>query len=380
MNLKEDALKLHKENKGKIEVISKAKVEDKNDLSLAYSPGVAFPCLEISENEEKLYDYTMKNNSVLVISDGSAVLGLGNIRIAGLPVMEGKAILFKKFAGIDAIPMIVKTQKVDEIVELVKNISGNFGGVNLEDISAPRCFEIEERLKEELDIPVFHDDQHGTAIVVLAGLINALKIVGKVKEKIKVVVNGAGAAGIAISKLLRDYGVENIVVLDSKEAIYSGREGLNKYKEEVSKFNLNGEKGSLGEVLVGADVFIGVSKAGILSGEMVELMNKDSIIFALANPEPEIMPDVAKEAGARIVATGRSDFPNQVNNVLAFPGIFRGALNSRVKSITEEMKLNAAFAIASIVGDGLNEENIIPDPFDERVVDVVRGAVGREKN
>ncbi|MBT4376849.1 NADP-dependent malic enzyme [archaeon] len=380
MNLKEDALKLHKENKGKIEVISKVKVEDKNDLSLAYSPGVAFPCLEISENEEKLYDYTMKNNSVLVISDGSAVLGLGNIRIAGLPVMEGKAILFKKFAGIDAIPMIVKTQKVDEIVELVKNISGNFGGVNLEDISAPRCFEIEERLKEELDIPVFHDDQHGTAIVVLAGLINALKIVGKVKEKIKVVVNGAGAAGIAISKLLRDYGVENIVVLDSKEAIYSGREGLNKYKEEVSKFNLNGEKGSLGEVLVGADVFIGVSKAGILSGEMVELMNKDSIIFALANPEPEIMPDVAKEAGARIVATGRSDFPNQVNNVLAFPGIFRGALNSRVKSITEEMKLNAAFAIASIVGDGLNEENIIPDPFDERVVDVVRGAVGREKN
>lgn len=376
MDYKKESLKLHEENKGKFSVKSKVSVKNKEELSLAYSPGVAEPCLRIKEDKENVYRYTSKGNMVAVVSDGSAVLGLGNLGPeASLPVMEGKAILFKEFANIDAVPIVLNTQDTEEIIETVKRISPAFGGINLEDISAPRCFEIEERLKAELDIPVFHDDQHGTAIVVLAGLINALKIVDKKVEEIKVVVNGAGAAGIAISKLLIKYGIRNLILVDSKGSVYSGRDNSNKYKEEVALVNLDNEKGSLVEAIVGADVFVGVSLAGLLGSEMVKTMNKDSIIFALANPEPEIMPPEAKEAGARIIATGRSDFPNQVNNVLAFPGIFRRALDSRAKKITEEMKIAAAETIAEIVGNERREDYIIPDPFDKRVVLEVSKAI-----
>jgi len=374
--LKKESLELHAEKKGKLEIVSKVKVGNKEDLALAYSPGVAEPCLEISKDKEKVYDYTSKGNMIAVVSDGSAVLGLGNIGPeASLPVMEGKAVLFKEFGRVNAFPIVLNTQDVSEIVETVKRISPGFAGINLEDISAPRCFEIEERLKAELNIPVFHDDQHGTAIVVLAGLINSLKIVGKKVEEIKVVINGAGAAGIAISKLLILYGIRNLVLVDSEGAVYVGRDNLNKYKEEIGKYNLNGEKGNLGEVIVGADVFVGVSFGGLLKREMIKKMNEDSIIFALANPEPEIMPDVALEAGARIVATGRSDFPNQVNNVLAFPGIFRGALDSRASEITDKMKIDAALALALIVGEDRREDYIIPDVFDKRVVEKVSEAV-----
>ena len=376
MDYKKESLKLHEENKGKFSVKSKVSVKNKEELSLAYSPGVAEPCLRIKEDKENVYRYTSKGNMVAVVSDGSAVLGLGNLGPeASLPVMEGKAILFKEFANIDAVPIVLNTQDTEEIIETVKRISPAFGGINLEDISAPRCFEIEERLKAELDIPVFHDGQHGTAIVVLAGLINALKIVDKKVEEIKVVVNGAGAAGIAISKLLIKYGIRNLILVDSKGSVYSGRDNSNKYKEEVALVNLDNEKGSLVEAIVGADVFVGVSLAGLLGSEMVKTMNKDSIIFALANPEPEIMPPEAKEAGARIIATGRSDFPNQVNNVLAFPGIFRRALDSRAKKITEEMKIAAAETIAEIVGNERREDYIIPDPFDKRVVLEVSKAI-----
>lgn len=376
MNYKKESLKLHEKNRGKFSVKSKVSVKNKEELSLAYSPGVAAPCLAIQEDRNKVYDYTSKGNMIAVVSDGSAVLGLGNIGPeAALPVMEGKAILFKEFADIDAVPIVLGTQNSEEIIETIKRIAPTFGGINLEDISAPRCFEIEERLKNDLEIPVFHDDQHGTAIVVLAGLINALKIVEKEVGKIKVVVNGAGAAGIAISKLLIKYGVKNLVLVDSRGAVYSGRADLNKYKEEVGKSNLNDEEGDLNEVIVEADVFIGVSLAGLLKPEMVQSMNKDSVIFALANPDPEIMPEDALGAGARIIATGRSDFPNQVNNVLVFPGIFRGALDLRIKKITDEMKINAAEAIANIVGEERKEDYIIPDPFDKRVVKEVSSSL-----
>jgi len=371
MDYKKESLKLHEDLNEEFSEnvkIGKINIDD--------NPGVAEPCLRIKEDKENVYRYTSKGNMVAVVSDGSAVLGLGNLGPeASLPVMEGKAILFKEFANIDAVPIVLNTQDTEEIIETVKRISPAFGGINLEDISAPRCFEIEERLKAELDIPVFHDGQHGTAIVVLAGLINALKIVDKKVEEIKVVVNGAGAAGIAISKLLIKYGIRNLILVDSKGSVYSGRDNSNKYKEEVALVNLDNEKGSLVEAIVGADVFVGVSLAGLLGSEMVKTMNKDSIIFALANPEPEIMPPEAKEAGARIIATGRSDFPNQVNNVLAFPGIFRRALDSRAKKITEEMKIAAAETIAEIVGNERREDYIIPDPFDKRVVLEVSKAI-----
>lgn len=376
--MKSKAIKLHLKNPGKFEIKPTVKLKTKKDLALAYTPGVAEPCLEIAKDKKKLYDYTSKKNSVLVVSDGSAVLGLGNIGVAGLPVMEGKAVLFKKFGGINAVPLMIKSQDTKEILKVIRNIADNFGGINLEDFSAPRCFEIEATLKKELDIPVFHDDQHGTAIVVLAGLFNSLKIVKKKLSEIKVVVNGAGAAGIAISKLLLRAGVKNLVVLDSKGAIYYGRKDLNKSKREIGKWtNKESYKGYLKGALVEADVFIGVSKAGILKGEMIKSMNKDSIVFGLANPVPEIMPEIALKAGARIVATGRSDFPNQINNVLVFPGIFRGALDSRVKNITDEMKLEASKAIAGLVGGKLKESYIIPGVFDKRVSRVVAKAVSR---
>lgn len=378
MNNAELALKLHEEWQGKIDTTAKSKVKSREDLALAYTPGVAEPCKVIAEDKEAAYKYTIKQNTIAVVSDGSAVLGLGNIGpYAAMPVMEGKAVLFKEFGGVNAVPICLDTQDTEEIIKAVKYIAPGFGGINLEDISAPRCFEIEERLKKELDIPVFHDDQHGTAIVVLAGLINALKIVKKDAKDCRVVVNGAGSAGIAITKLLQNYGFKNIVLCDRTGVIYKGREGLNKAKEEIAN-TTNAEmiKGGLADAMKGSDIFIGVSAPGVVTEEMVKSMNKDSIIFAMANPVPEIMPDLAKKAGARIVGTGRSDFPNQINNVVAFPGIFKGALEGRAKQITEEMKMAAALAIAGLVKDSeLNEDNIMPEPFNPAVSETVAAAV-----
>lgn len=378
MTNSEKALKLHEEWNGKIETVSKAAVKSREDLALAYTPGVAEPCKVIAENPEAAYTYTIKSNTVAVVSDGSAVLGLGNIGpLAAMPVMEGKAVLFKEFGGINAFPICLDTQDTEEIIETVARIAPAFGGINLEDISAPRCFEIEERLKERLSIPVFHDDQHGTAIVVLAGIINALKVTGKKKETAQVVVNGAGSAGIAITRLLLTYGFENITLCDKAGMIWEGMEGLNWMQERMSRVtNKSRRTGSLADALKGADIFVGVSAPGIVTPEMVASMNQDSILFAMANPVPEIMPDLAREAGARVVGTGRSDFPNQVNNVLIFPGIFRGALEGRACAITEEMKLAAAEAIASLVSDEeLSDVNILPAAFDPRVADAVSQAV-----
>ncbi|WP_409270896.1 NADP-dependent malic enzyme [Neobacillus sp. SCS-31] len=381
MTLREEALHMHRVNQGKLESKSKVEVRNARDLSLAYSPGVAEPCKEIYDKPETVYDYTMKGNMVAVVSDGTAVLGLGNIGPeAALPVMEGKAVLFKSFAGVDAFPICLNTTDVDKIIETVKLLEPTFGGVNLEDIAAPKCFEIEERLKKETNIPIFHDDQHGTAIVTVAGLVNALKITGKKMTEIKVVANGAGAAGIAIIKLLYSYGVRDIIMCDTKGAIYEGRpSGMNAIKDEVARFtNRDRIHGNLEDVIKGADVFIGVSVAGSLTKEMVATMNEGPIIFAMANPIPEIMPEEAKEAGARVIGTGRSDFPNQVNNVLAFPGIFRGALDARATHINEEMKVAAVEAIASLISaDELNEDYVIPAPFDERVAPEVASAVAK---
>ncbi|MCU6599002.1 NAD-dependent malic enzyme [Peribacillus frigoritolerans] len=379
LTFREKALKLHKENQGKLGVYSKVEIKDANDLSLAYSPGVAEPCLEISEDERKVYDYTMKGNLVAVVSDGSAVLGLGNIGPkAAMPVMEGKAILFKKFADVDAFPICLDTNDPDKIVEVVKLLEPSFGGVNLEDIAAPRCFEIEDRLRKACNIPIFHDDQHGTAIVTAAGLINALKLANKKIEVIRVVVNGAGAAGVAIVKLLLQVGVKDVMLCDTRGVIYKGRlNGMNKFKEEMA--NLTNKKqmqGTLADALIGADVFVGVSAAGAVTQKMIGSMNENPIIFAMANPVSEIMPDEAKAAGALVVGTGRSDFPNQVNNVLAFPGIFRGALDVQAKDINEEMKLAAVYAIAELIlEEDLQADYVIPDPFDPRVVNHVASAV-----
>ena len=378
MTNSEKALKLHEEWNGKIETVSKAAVKSREDLALAYTPGVAEPCKVIAENPEAAYTYTIKSNTVAVVSDGSAVLGLGNIGpLAAMPVMEAKAVLFKEFGGINAFPICLDTQDTEEIIETVVRIAPAFGGINLEDISAPRCFEIEERLKERLSIPVFHDDQHGTAIVVLAGIINALKVTGKNKETAQVVVNGAGSAGIAITKLLLTYGFQNITLCDKAGMICDGMEGLNWMQEKMAKVtNLGKRTGSLADALKSADIFVGVSAPGIVTPEMVASMNHDAILFAMANPVPEIMPDLAREAGARVVGTGRSDFPNQVNNVLIFPGIFRGALEGRACAITEEMKLAAAEAIASLVSEEeLSDVNILPAAFDPRVADAVSQAV-----
>ncbi|HYK73897.1 MAG TPA: malic enzyme-like NAD(P)-binding protein [Pseudoneobacillus sp.] len=381
MNLREEALHMHRVNKGKLESKSKVQVMNAKDLSLAYSPGVAEPCKEIYDKPETVYDYTMKGNMVAVVSDGTAVLGLGNIGPeAALPVMEGKAVLFKSFAGVDAFPICLNTTDIDKIVETVKLLEPTFGGVNLEDIAAPNCFVIEERLKKETNIPIFHDDQHGTAIVTVAGLVNALKLIGKKMNEIKVVANGAGAAGIAIIKLLYRYGVRDIIMCDTKGAIYEGRpNGMNAIKDEVAKFtNRDNLQGSLEDVIKGADVFIGVSVAGALTKEMVESMNVNSIIFAMANPVPEIMPELAKEAGAKVIGTGRSDFPNQVNNVLAFPGIFRGALDVRATHINEAMKVAAVEAIAGLIHENeLHEDYVIPGPFDPRVAPAVAAAVAK---
>ncbi|AUS95138.1 NAD-dependent malic enzyme [Clostridium thermosuccinogenes] len=380
MDIREESLKCHGEWKGKIEVISKVPVENKRDLSLAYTPGVAEPCLAISKDVNRSYELTRRWNLVAVVTDGTAVLGLGDIGPeAGMPVMEGKCVLFKSFGDVDAFPLCIKSKDVDEIVKTVKLISGSFGGVNLEDISAPRCFEIEKRLKEECDIPIFHDDQHGTAVVTLAAMLNALKLAKKNIEDIEVVVNGSGAAGIAITKLLMSMGLKKVILCDTKGAIYEGREGLNPIKEEMAKIsNLEKKKGTLKDVIVGADVFIGVSGPGVLTKEMVKSMAKDPMIFAMANPVPEIMPDEAKEAGALVVGTGRSDFANQINNVLAFPGIFRGALDVRASDINDEMKIAAAKAIASLISDEeLNPEYVIPAPFDPRVAKAVAAAVAQ---
>ena len=370
------SLELHKKFQGKLRVESNAKIESREDLSWAYSPGVAEPCREIAADESKMYDYTLKSRTVAVISDGSAILGLGNLgHKASLPVMEGKCVLFKEFAGVDAFPVIVKTQDVEEFIQTVKNIADTFGGIKLEDISSPRCFEIEERLKAELDIPVMHDDQHGTAIVTLAGIINACKVTNRQISSLKVVINGVGAAGTAIAKLLLNYGVKDIVMVDSKGAIYEGRDGLNPEKEMVAKIT-NSDKisGKLEDVIVGRDVFIGVSVAGALTAEMVKKMAPNPIIFAMANPIPEIMPEVAKEAGAQIIGTGRSDYPNQVNNVLAFPGIFKGVLKYGKKQITEDMKIKAAEAIAGYIKNPSVDE-ILPNPLDKGVADVVAEAM-----
>ena len=378
MTTNEKALELHKQWNGKLETISKTPVKSREDLSYAYTPGVAEPCKVIAENKEEAYTYTMKANTVAVISDGSAVLGLGNIGpYAAMPVMEGKAVLFKEFGGVNAVPICLDTQDTEEIIKTVTYLAPGFGGINLEDISAPRCFEIEQRLKETLDIPVFHDDQHGTAIVVLAGIINALKVTGKKKEDCRVVVNGAGSAGIAITKLLLTYGFPNIIMCDKSGILSKQSAGLNWMQEKmVEVTNLSGETGSLADALKNTDIFVGVSAPGIVTKEMAASMNKDSILFAMANPVPEIMPDLAKEAGARIVGTGRSDFPNQINNVVAFPGIFKGALEGRASQITEEMKLAAANAIADLVpNDQLNENNIMPEAFDPKVVQAVAEAV-----
>jgi len=378
MTINEKALELHEKWNGKLDTVSKVQVKTREDLALAYTPGVAEPCKVIAEDPEAAYRYTIKSNTVAVVSDGSAVLGLGNIGpLAAMPVMEGKAVLFKEFGGINAFPICLDTQDTEEIIETVVRIAPAFGGINLEDISAPRCFEIEERLKERLSIPVFHDDQHGTAIVVLAGIINALKVTGKKKETAQVVVNGAGSAGIAITRLLLTYGFENITLCDKAGMIYDGMEGLNWMQERMAKVtNKSRRTGSLADALKGADIFVGVSAPGIVTPEMVASMNQDSILFAMANPVPEIMPDLAREAGARVVGTGRSDFPNQVNNVLIFPGIFRGALEGRACAITEEMKLAAAEAIASLVSqEELSDVNILPAAFDPRVADAVSQAV-----
>jgi malate dehydrogenase (oxaloacetate-decarboxylating) len=381
MSVREDALKLHKENAGKIEVVSKVPVRDRQDLSLAYTPGVAEPCKEINADYDKIYDYTNKGNMVAVVTNGTAVLGLGDIGAgAGMPVMEGKAVLFKAFAGVDAFPICIDSKDVDEIVNVVKCIEPTFGGINLEDISAPACFEVEDKLKKISGIPIFHDDQHGTAIVTCAAMISALKLVGKKAEDVKVVVNGAGAAGIAVTKLLMTMGVKDVILCDSKGAVYESRpHGMNPYKEEIAAVtNRRKVQGSLAEALRGADVFIGLSVAGCVTREMVASMAKDAVVFAMANPVPEIMPDEAKAAGARVVATGRSDFPNQINNVLAFPGVFRGALDARATAINEEMKLAAVYAISDIVTDEeLSEEYIIPGPFDARVAPAVAAAVAR---
>ena len=378
MDLKEKALAMHKEWNGKLETIAKSKVNSREDLAIAYTPGVAEPCKVIAEDKEAAYTYTMKANTVAVISDGSAVLGLGNIGpYAAMPVMEGKCVLFKEFGDVNAVPICLDTQDTEEIIATIKNIAPAFGGINLEDISAPRCFEIEERLKAMLDIPVFHDDQHGTAIVVLAGIINGLRVTGKKKEDCKVVVNGAGSAGVAITKLLLNYGFPHITMCDKTGMLCKGMDGLNWMQEKmVEVTNLEHKTGTLADALKGADIFVGVSAPGIVSQEMVASMNKDSILFAMANPVPEFMPDLAKAAGARVVGTGRSDFPNQVNNVLIFPGIFRGALEGRATAITEEMKLAAANAIAALVDDSeLSDENILPAAFDPRVADAVSKAV-----
>ncbi|MGM9919836.1 MAG: NADP-dependent malic enzyme [Bhargavaea sp.] len=375
----EEALDLHRELEGKLEVTVKAPIESKRDLSLVYSPGVAGPCLEIEQDPESIYDYTIKGHTVGVISNGTAVLGLGNIgAAASIPVMEGKAALFKRFGGVDAFPIVLDTEDPDEFVNAVKLMAGVFGGINLEDIAAPACFEIEDRLKEELDIPVFHDDQHGTAIVVAAGLLNASRLTGRELRDMKVVMNGAGAAGVAIAKLLLGFGVEQIIMCDTAGAIYEGRtERMNPMKESIAQMtNPERRSGSLADVIIGADVFIGVSAAGALTQDMVRSMAGEPIIFAMANPVPEIMPDEAKAAGARIVGTGRSDFPNQVNNILAFPGIFKGALNVRASEVNEEMKRAAAYAIADLIGrTALTDDRIIPDPFDVRVADEVAKAV-----
>lgn len=380
MNLKEEALKLHTDNQGKLMVKTKVKVKDEHDLSLAYSPGVAEPCREIYRDSEKIYEYTNKPNFVAVVSNGTAVLGLGNIGArASMPVMEGKAVLFKEFGGVDAFPICIEEEDPDKLIEYIKKVSTVFGGINLEDIKAPECFYIEERLKKELDIPVFHDDQHGTAIITLAGLINSLILVDKDMEEIKVVVNGAGAAGVSIVKLLLSEGVKDIIVLDSKGAIYEGRGDLNDSKKELARITNRGNvKGNLGEVIKGADVFIGVSIADVLTEEMVKSMTTDPIIFAMANPDPEIKPELALKAGASVVGTGRSDYPNQVNNVLAFPGIFRGALDVRAREINEEMKKAAAYALARLVSDEeLSAEYVIPKPFDRRVGPAVAAAVAQ---
>jgi len=378
MTINEKALELHEKWNGKLDTVSKVQVKTREDLALAYTPGVAEPCKVIAEDPEAAYRYTIKSNTVAVVSDGSAVLGLGNIGpLAAMPVMEGKAVLFKEFGGINAFPICLDTQNTEEIIETVVRIAPAFGGINLEDISAPRCFEIEERLKKLLNIPVFHDDQHGTAIVVLAGIINALKVTGKKKEDCRVVVNGAGSAGVAITKLLLNYGFPHITMCDKTGMLCKGMEGLNWMQEKmVEVTNLEHKTGTLADALKSADIFVGVSAPGIVSQEMVASMNKDSILFAMANPVPEIMPDLAKAAGARVVGTGRSDFPNQVNNVLIFPGIFRGALEGRATAITEEMKLAAANAIAALVDDSeLSDENILPAAFDPRVADAVSKAV-----
>ena len=378
MTTGEKALELHKQWNGKLETVSKTPVKSREDLSLAYTPGVAEPCKVIAEDKEAAYTYTWKSNTVAVVSDGSAVLGLGNIGPhAAMPVMEGKAVLFKEFGGVNAVPICLDTQDTEEIIKAVTYLAPGFGGINLEDISAPRCFEIEERLKATLDIPVFHDDQHGTAIVVLAGIINGLKVVGKKKEDCKVVVNGAGSAGVAITKLLLTYGFPNVIMCDKVGIVSKETEGLNWMQQKMTEVtNPNNETGSLADALKGADIFIGVSAPNIVSPEMVASMNKDAILFAMANPVPEIMPDVAKQAGAKVVGTGRSDFPNQVNNVIAFPGIFKGALEGRAPQITEEMKLAAALAIAGLVSDEeLNEDNILPEAFNPKVAEVVAEAV-----
>ena len=379
MDYAKESLRLHGEWKGKIEVVTRVPVENKDDLSLAYTPGVAQPCLEIQKDVNKSYELTRRWNMCLVVTDGSAVLGLGNIGPeAGMPVMEGKCVLFKAFGDVDAFPLCIKSNDVDEIVNTIYMISGSFGGVNLEDISAPRCFEIEKKLKEKCDIPIFHDDQHGTAIIALAGLTNALKVVGKKKEDVHVVMNGAGAAAISIARLLLTAGFKNITLCDRKGAIYEGRpEGMNPVKDEMSKVtNLDKKAGSLADMLVGADVFIGVSAPGAVTTEMVKTMNKDAIVFACANPTPEIFPDDAKAGGAKVVSTGRSDFPNQINNVLAFPGIFRGAFDVRAKEINDEMKLAASEALANLIADEeLSPEYIIPKAFDKRVGPAVAKAV-----
>ena len=378
MTTNEKALMLHEKWNGKLETASKCAIRTREDLALAYTPGVAEPCKLIAKDKELAYKYTIKANTVAVVSDGSAVLGLGNIGpYAAMPVMEGKAVLFKEFGNVNAVPICLDTQDTEEIIKTVINIAPAFGGINLEDISAPRCFEIEERLKKALNIPVFHDDQHGTAIVVLAGIINALKVTGKRKEECRVIVNGAGSAGVAITKLLLTYGFTNIIMCDKSGILSKNSPDLNwMQKQMVEVTNLGGESGTLADALKGADIFVGVSAPGIVSEEMVASMNKDAIIFAMANPVPEIMPDLAKAAGAKVVGTGRSDFPNQVNNVVAFPGIFKGALEGRATQITEEMKLAAANAIAGLVADDeLNENNILPEAFDPRVADVVSHAV-----
>ena len=381
MSLRDDALKLHKDNKGKLNVQSKVPVTDKASLSLAYTPGVAEPCKEIHKNIDDVYEYTSKGNMVAVVSDGTAVLGLGDIGpYAALPVMEGKAVLFKEFGGVDAFPICVNTKDPDEIVNLVCMIEPAFGGINLEDISAPRCFEIENKLKEKLNIPIFHDDQHGTAIIVLAGLKNALRLTGKKMEDLVVVINGVGAAGVAIAKIILNIGVKDMLLVDSKGIIYRGRkDGMNWAKEEMAEFtNKDLRTGGLAEAMKEADVFIGVSQANIVTEEMVKTMNKDAIIFAMANPVPEIDPDLAKKAGARVVGTGRSDYPNQINNVLAFPGVFRGTFDVRAKEINEAMKIAAANALAELIADDeLKEDYIIPNPFDKRVRPAIAEAVAK---